>query len=126
MMVMAQKGGLTRPDSQAFPRARLRVEVRCGRLLRTGMPSTALEPTENILSDVPDNPVPHAVNRKGRRGPLKVRRLPVTFSSDIRRVITRFFDPGGESRIRNVVERVSSLSGGQVDRLLGRSVPEIP
>ena len=58
------------------------------------------------------------VNRKGRRGSLKVRRLPVTFTSDIRRVITRFFDPGGEARIRSVVERVSGLSGGQVDRLL--------
>ena len=45
-------------------------------------------------------------------------RLPVTFTSDIRRVITRFFDPGGEARIRSIVERVSGLSGGQVDRLL--------
>ena len=62
--------------------------------------------------------VPAASNRKGRRGALKVRRLPVTFTSDIRRVITRFFDPGGEARIRSVVERVSGLSGGQVDRLL--------
>ena len=59
-----------------------------------------------------------AVNRKGRRGALRVRRLPVTFTSDISRVITRFFDPGGEARIRNVVERVRSLSGGHVDRLL--------
>lgn len=49
---------------------------------------------------------------------LDVRRLPVTFRSDIRRVIARFFDPGGEARIRNVVERVKGLSGGQVDRLL--------
>ncbi|MFZ5831461.1 MAG: glycoside hydrolase family 130 protein [Planctomycetota bacterium] len=65
-----------------------------------------------------DAPGPHAINRKDRRGSLKIRRLPVTFSSDIRRVITRFFDPGGEARIRNVVERVRGLSGGQVDRLL--------
>ena len=49
---------------------------------------------------------------------MTVERLPVTFTSDIRRVITRFFDPGGEARIRTVVERVNSLSGGQVDRLL--------
>ncbi len=47
-----------------------------------------------------------------------MQRLPVTFTRDIRRVITRFFDPGGEARVRSVVERVSGLSGGQVDRLL--------
>ena len=70
------------------------------------------------MSDVPDNPVPRAVSRKGRRSPLRVRRLPVTFISDIRRVITRFFDPGGELRIRNVIDRVAALSGGEVDRLL--------
>lgn len=55
---------------------------------------------------------------KGKRGSLKVRRLPVTFSSDIRRVITRFFDPGGEERILTIIERVRSLSDAQVDRLL--------
>lgn len=60
----------------------------------------------------------HVGSRKGRRGRLKVRRLPVTFSSDMRRVITRFFDPGGEARIRSVVERVMALTGEQVDRLL--------
>jgi len=30
-------------------------------------------------------------------GSLKVRRLPVTFTSDIRRVITRFFDPAEDA-----------------------------
>ncbi len=50
-------------------------------------------------------------NRKGGRGSLQVRRLPVVFTSDIRRVITRFFDPGGEARIRNAVERVIALNG---------------
>jgi hypothetical protein len=59
-----------------------------------------------------------STNRKAGRDPLSVRRLPVTFSSDIRRVITRFFDPGGEARIRSVVDRVNRLSGGEVDRLL--------
>lgn len=73
---------------------------------------------ENTLSDTPDEPAPKTVNSKDRGRPLRVRRLPVTFSSDIRRVITRFFDPGGEARIRNIVERVRSLSGGSVDRLL--------
>ena len=59
-----------------------------------------------------------STNRRTAQDPLTVERLPVTFTSDIRRVITRFFDPGGEARIRTVVERVNSLSGGQVDRLL--------
>ena len=63
-----------------------------------------------------------AVNRKGRRGPLKVRRLPVTFTSDFRRVITRFFDPTGEPRIHNVVERVGRLRDDEVDRLLDEVV----
>ena len=49
---------------------------------------------------------------------MKIRRLPVTFTSDIHRVITRFFDPGGEARICSIVERISGLSGGHVDRLL--------
>ena len=46
--------------------------------------------------------------RKGQRDALKVRRLPVTLTSDIRRVITRFFDPGGEARIRNIVDRIGA------------------
>ena len=50
--------------------------------------------------------------------PLTVTRLPVRFTSDIRRVITRFFDPGGELRIRNVVDRVARLSDSQVASLL--------
>ena len=50
---------------------------------------------------------------------MKVRRLPVTFTSDIRRVITRFFDPGGETRIQSVIDRVGALSDAEVDRLLG-------
>ena len=70
------------------------------------------------MSAAPDDPVPQAINRKGRSRSLRIRRLPVTFSSDIRRVITRFFDPGGDGRIRNIVERVRGLSGGSVDRLL--------
>jgi predicted GH43/DUF377 family glycosyl hydrolase len=57
-------------------------------------------------------------SRNGGKKSLTVRRLPVTFSSDIRRVITRFFDPGGGARIRSVVDRVNTLSSGQVDRLL--------
>jgi predicted GH43/DUF377 family glycosyl hydrolase len=59
-----------------------------------------------------------STTHKGGQGSLSVRRLPVTFTSNIRRVITRFFDPGGESRMCSIFERVSGLSGGQVDRLL--------
>ncbi|MGA2618337.1 MAG: glycoside hydrolase family 130 protein [Thermoguttaceae bacterium] len=51
---------------------------------------------------------------------MKVRRLPVVFSSDYRRVIARFFAPGKEARIRNIVERVRGLSDERVDRLLDK------
>ena len=57
-------------------------------------------------------------NSKGGQGSLKVRRLPVTFRSDFRRVITRFFDPGGQTRICSVMERVRGLTDAQVNRLL--------
>jgi predicted GH43/DUF377 family glycosyl hydrolase len=73
---------------------------------------------ENLLSETPDDPLPYTVNHKAGRGSLKVQRLPVVFTRDVRRVITRFFDPGGEARIHNIVERIAGLSGGQVDRLL--------
>ena len=56
--------------------------------------------------------------RKTGQNSLNVRRLPVTFRSDFRRVITRFFDPGGEGRIRGVIQRVRDLSAEQVDQLL--------
>jgi predicted GH43/DUF377 family glycosyl hydrolase len=79
----------------------------------------ALKGRESSLSGAPnDDREPPSSSRKGRRSALRVRRLPVTFSSDIRRVITRFFDPGGAARIRNVAERVNALSDTQVDRIL--------
>src|SRR5262245_47237687 len=59
-----------------------------------------------------------ASNNKARQRPLKVRRLPVRFTSDIRRVIPRFFDPGGEPRIRSVIDRVEELSDAEVNSLL--------
>jgi predicted GH43/DUF377 family glycosyl hydrolase len=52
--------------------------------------------------------------KSDRRKPLAVKRLPVTFASDNRRVITRFFDPGGQVRIQNVVDRISQLSNEEV------------
>ena len=71
------------------------------------------------MSDAPGHdPVPRSNHRKGNVGSLKVRRLPVTFRSDFRRVITRFFNPGGKERICHVIDRVCALSDAQVDRLL--------
>ena len=59
-----------------------------------------------------------SAKKLSRRKPLAVKRLPVTFASDNRRVITRFFDPGGQLRIQNVVERVAQLPDDDVARLL--------
>ena len=71
------------------------------------------------MSDTPGrDPAPRSNNRKGTVGSLKVRRLPVTFRSDFRRVITRFFNPGGKERICHVIDGVRTLSDEQVDRLL--------
>jgi predicted GH43/DUF377 family glycosyl hydrolase len=56
--------------------------------------------------------------KPARRKPLAVKRLPISFASDSRRVITRFFDPGGQHRIQNVVERVSRLPDDKVAVLL--------
>jgi predicted GH43/DUF377 family glycosyl hydrolase len=64
------------------------------------------------------DPAPRSNHRKGNVDSLKVRRLPVTFRSDFRRVITRFFNPGGQARICHVFDRVRGLSDGQVDRFL--------
>lgn len=59
-----------------------------------------------------------SAKQSGRRKPLAVKRLPVTFASDNRRVITRFFDPGGQVRIQNVVDRVLQLNDAEVAALL--------
>lgn len=73
----------------------------------------------NVLSNVgTHNPAHRSGNREAYKRPLRIRRLPLTLASDIRRVITRFFDPGGETRVRRIIERISRLSGGRVDRLL--------
>ncbi len=50
--------------------------------------------------------------------PLEVERLPVRFSNDETRVITRPFFPGGETRIRDVIDRVRRLSEEQVEAVL--------
>jgi len=51
--------------------------------------------------------------------PLEIQRLPIRFVSDERRVITRPFFPGGETRICHVVERVNQLSEPEVQCILG-------
>ena len=56
--------------------------------------------------------------QQGRRSSLEVHRLPLQFGRDARRVITRLFDPGGEIRVRNVVERVGQLSDDEVEEAL--------
>ena len=59
-----------------------------------------------------------SAKRSSRRKPLAVKRLPVTFASDNRRVITRFFDPGSKGRMQNIVERIAQLDDDEVARLL--------
>ncbi len=59
-----------------------------------------------------------SAKKSSRRKPLAVKRLPVTFASDNRRVITRFFDPGSKGRMQNIVERIAQLDDDEVARLL--------
>ncbi len=59
-------------------------------------------------------------NKRSRRlPPLEIQRLPIRFVGDERCVITRPFLPGGETRIRHVVERVNQLPEAEVQRILG-------
>jgi predicted GH43/DUF377 family glycosyl hydrolase len=53
----------------------------------------------------------------GRKS-IKVHRLPIRFENDYRRVITRQFNPGGETRIRKVIDRVSRLTEAEADSIL--------
>jgi len=55
---------------------------------------------------------------RARRASLDVERLPIRFESDECRVITRPFFPGGETRVRAIVERVRMLSEEDVETLL--------
>ena len=59
-----------------------------------------------------------AVRSPVRAEPLAVHRLPIALESDLKRVITRFFDPGGETRVQHIVDRVALLSNADVDRIL--------
>lgn len=49
---------------------------------------------------------------------LTINRRSEKFSSDDRRVITRFFSPGDEARVEAVIERVLSLSESEASELL--------
>ena len=49
---------------------------------------------------------------------IQVVRRPEKFISDDRRVITRFFNIGGEDRVRSVIRRVMTLPEDEVEKLL--------
>lgn len=55
-----------------------------------------------------------------QRAPITVTRRPERFSADDKRVIARFFQVGGEPRIRNVLNRVAALPDAEVAVLLGQ------
>ncbi|MDT8318098.1 MAG: glycoside hydrolase family 130 protein [bacterium] len=52
---------------------------------------------------------------KKPQNPLNIERRKEKFTSHPGRVITKFFSPGGEHRIRNIIDRVMSLSEDEVD-----------
>ena len=54
--------------------------------------------------------------------PLTVTRLSQKFVSDDGRIIARLFDPGGEARIRAVVDRVMATSEEEVESVLARTL----
>jgi predicted GH43/DUF377 family glycosyl hydrolase len=51
---------------------------------------------------------------------VQVTRLPIWLSPDSRRVITRFFAPGEENRIRDIVERLCRIPHVEVESILER------
>jgi predicted GH43/DUF377 family glycosyl hydrolase len=59
-------------------------------------------------------------SRHAPRTSLAVERLPFRFESDDRRVITRPFFPGGETRARALVERVRRLADDEVQDFLSQ------
>ena len=50
--------------------------------------------------------------------PVHVTRLPIQLLPDSRRVITRFFGPGEENRIRDIIKRLSAIPENEVETLL--------
>ena len=49
---------------------------------------------------------------------MTVTRLPVRLSADPRRVIARFFHPGGPARIRSIIDRVRQLPDAEVSSMV--------
>src|SRR5438874_1992843 len=49
---------------------------------------------------------------------VHVTRLPIQLLPDPRRVITRFFTPGEENRIKDIVERLLAFPEAKVDEIL--------
>jgi len=49
---------------------------------------------------------------------IHVTRLPIQLLPDPRRVITRFFRPGEENRIGDIIERLVAIPEAEVDTLL--------
>ena len=56
---------------------------------------------------------------KTTTGRLKVERLPIRFVGDEKWVISRSFNPGGETRVRHVLRRVRRLSDDEARAVLG-------
>lgn len=73
------------------------------------------------MTSTPATAAPKAGPQTAPR-PLRVMRRPERFTSDDRRVITRFFSFGGQERVRAVIERVLKLSEPEVDALLERTL----
>ena len=57
-----------------------------------------------------------------RTSPIYVERKPLLLTADEKRVIARLFVPGGEERIRLILNRVLSLSGTEVSKLYKKVV----
>src|SRR6478752_13792 len=49
---------------------------------------------------------------------VRVTRLPIQLLPDPKRVITRFFGPGEENRIRDIIERLLTIPETEVETLL--------
>ena len=49
---------------------------------------------------------------------VHVTRLPIQLLPDPRRVITRFFGPGEENRIRDIIKRLLAIPEAKVESLL--------
>jgi len=64
--------------------------------------------------------MPTKTKRPRNLSPLKIERHPARFESDDSRVINLPFTPGGEARMRTVVERIKGMSEHEVDRELAR------